>query len=192
MSIVFFQMACDEVSVDAATWGRAKMALIHDPEAWRSKLAALPLASFAAGETVFAEGTKTGRLLILKSGAVSIVKGDIELAQVTEPGAVFGEMSALLDQPHGADVRALETSEFHVADAATLLQDPAALLYVTTVLAQRIDAANRGLLELKREFEAGEPRSLIEKTLDGIEGLLSAIGTGYIRAGAGYSVFPSA
>ena len=156
------------------------------------QLAALPLASFAAGETVFAEGTKTGRLLILKSGAVSIVKGDIELAQVTEPGAVFGEMSALLDQPHGADVRALETSEFHVADAATLLQDPAALLYVTTVLARRIDAANQGLLELKREFEAGEPRSLIDKTLDGIEGLLSAIGTGYIRAGAGYSVFPSA
>ena len=51
------------------------MALIHDREAWQSKLAALPLASYDAGETVFAEGTKTGRLLILKSGAVSIFKG---------------------------------------------------------------------------------------------------------------------
>jgi len=168
------------------------MELVHDPEVWRQRLAALPLASYDAGETVFAEGTKTGRLLILKSGAVGIFKGDIEFAQVAEPGAVFGELSALLDAPHSADIRTLEKSEFHVADAATLLQDPTALLYVTTVLARRIDAANQGLLQLKILLEAGEPRSLIDKTLDGIEGLLSAIGTGYIRAGAGHSIFPSA
>ncbi len=174
------------------------MALIRDREAWQEKLAALPLESFDAGETVFAEGTKTGRLLILKSGAVGIFKGDIEFARVIEPGAVFGELSALLDAPHSADVRALEKSEFHVADAATLLQDPAALLYVTMVLARRIDAANHGLLQLKIMLEAGEPlaagesRGLIDKTLDGIGGLLSAIGTGYLRAGAGYSMFPSA
>jgi CRP-like cAMP-binding protein len=168
------------------------MALIHDRDAWQSKLAALPLASYDAGETVLAEGTKTGRLLILKSGAVGIFKGDIEFAQVAEAGAVFGELSALLDAPHSADVRALEKSEFHVADAATLLQDPTALLYVTMVLARRIDAANQGLLQLKILLEAGEPRSLIDKTLDGIEGLLSAIGTGYIRAGAGYAGYPIA
>jgi CRP-like cAMP-binding protein len=168
------------------------MALIHDREAWQSKLAALPLESFDAGETVFAEGTKTGRLMILKSGAVGIFKGDIEFAQVAEAGAVFGELSALLDQPHSADVRALEKSEFHAADAATLLQDPVALLYVTIVLARRIDAANQGLLQLKSLLEAGESRGLIDKTLDGIEGLLSAIGTGYIRAGAGVASYPFA
>ena len=174
------------------TGGRSDMALIHDRDAWQSKLAALPLASYDAGETVLAEGTKTGRLLILKSGAVGIFKGDIEFAQVAEAGAVFGELSALLDAPHSADVRALEKSEFHVADAATLLQDPTALLYVTMVLARRIDAANQGLLQLKLLLEAGEPRSLIDKTLDGIEGLLSAIGTGYIRAGAGVAGYPMA
>jgi CRP-like cAMP-binding protein len=44
---------------------------------------------------------------------------------------VFGELSVLLDQPHTADVRALEASQFHVADAATTLRvDPIALLYV--------------------------------------------------------------
>jgi CRP/FNR family transcriptional regulator, cyclic AMP receptor protein len=166
------------------------MALIHDPEVWQRTLAALPLARYDAGQTVFAEGTKTGRLLILKNGAVRIVKRDIEIAKVAEPGAVFGELSALLDQPHTADVRTLKMSEFHVADAATLLQDPATLLYVTTVLAQRLDAANRGLLELKGQIDAGEPRSLIDKTIDRIEGMLSAIGSGYIRAGAGYSGYP--
>ena len=163
---------------------------IHDDEAWQSKLAALPLATYEAGDTVFAEGTKTGRLLILKSGAVRIMKGDIEFARVSEPGAVFGELSALLDAPHSADVIALAPSEFHVAAAATLLQDPVALLYVTVVLARRIDAANQGLLQLKIMLEAGEPRGLIDATLDKIEGLLSAIGDGYIRAGAGLTGYP--
>ncbi len=157
----------------------------HDPEVWRQKLAALPLASFDAGETVFAEGTKTGRLLILKTGAVSIVKGGTEIAQVAEPGAVFGELSALLDQPHGADVRTLEASEFHVADAALLMQDPAALLYVTAILARRLDFANQAFIELRSQLDAGEPPGLIEQTIDKIEALLSAIGAGYIRAGVG-------
>ncbi|HUE11593.1 MAG TPA: cyclic nucleotide-binding domain-containing protein [Steroidobacteraceae bacterium] len=163
---------------------------IHDAEVWQKSLAALPLATHDAGETVLAEGTTTGRLWILKSGAVSIVKGGTAIAEVTEPGAVFGELSALLDQPHTADVRTLEKSEFHVADAALLLADPAALLYVTTVLAQRVDAANRGLLELKRQIEADEPKSLIDATVDKIGGLLNAIGTGFIRAGAGAGGYP--
>jgi CRP/FNR family cyclic AMP-dependent transcriptional regulator len=163
---------------------------INDAEAWRKKFAALPLQSYDAGEAVFTEGTKTGRLLVLKSGAVSVVKGGTEIARVTEAGAVFGELSALLDQPHGADVRTLETSEFHVADAAQLLADPAALLYVTMVLARRVDAANRGLIELKREIDAGEPRSLIDATIDRLGGVLNSIGTGFIRAGAGYSGYP--
>lgn len=166
------------------------MALIHDPAAWQAKLATLPLASFAAGETVFAEGTKTGRLLVLKSGAVRIVKGGTEIAKVTESGALFGELSALLDQPHTADVVTLEAAEFHVADAALLLQDPAALLFVTTVLAQRLDIANRGLIELKSQLEAGAPPGLIEQTVDRIEGLLGAIGTGFLRASAGMSGHP--
>jgi CRP/FNR family cyclic AMP-dependent transcriptional regulator len=161
------------------------MALIHDPRVWQQRLAALPLATYGDGETVFAEGTKTGRLLILKAGAVSIVKNGTEIATVAEPGAVFGELSALLDQPHGADVRTLEMSEFHVADAALLMQDPAALLYVTMLLARRLDFANQAFLELKSQIEAGDPPGLIEQTLDKIEGVLNAIGTGYIRAGAG-------
>jgi CRP/FNR family cyclic AMP-dependent transcriptional regulator len=169
------------------------MALIHDTEVWQKRLAALPLASYGPGETVFTEGTSTGRLLILNKGAVSVVTGGTEIAKVAEPGAVFGELSVLLDQPHTADVRTLEASEFRVADAAALLgQDPVALLYVTMVLARRLDGANRLLLELKNQVQAGESPSLIGKTVERIEGLLSAIGAGYIRAGAGYSGYPFA
>src|ERR1700692_4218723 len=119
--------------------GGTSMPLTHDSESWQTRLAALPVPSYGPGETVFTEGTNTGRLLILKQGAVSIVKGGTEIAKVARPGAVFGELSALLNQPHTADVRTLEASEFHIADAAALLvEDPAALLYVAISLAQRL------------------------------------------------------
>ena len=172
------------------------MPLIDDAEAWQSiwqkKLAALPLKSFGAGETVFAEGSKTGQLFILKSGAVSVVKSGTEIATVADRGAIFGELSALLDQPHTADVRTLEASQFHVADAATILRiDPIALLYVATVLAQRLDSANRGLLELKRQVQAGEPRSVIGQTVEKIEELLGATGANLMYAGYPYDPFAS-
>jgi CRP-like cAMP-binding protein len=90
---------------------------------------------------------------------------------------VFGELSVLLGQPHSAEVRALEASQFYVADgAATLRIDPIALLYVATVLARRLDSANRALLDLKRQVQAGEPRSVVRRTVEKIEEMLGASG----------------
>ncbi|MFZ2067459.1 MAG: cyclic nucleotide-binding domain-containing protein, partial [Xanthobacteraceae bacterium] len=148
-----------------------------------------PVWAYEAGATVLAEGTRTGRLLILKQGAVCVVAAGVEIARVAEPGAVFGELSALLDQPHGADVRTLEACEFYAADAAVLLtQQPVVLLYVATLLARRLDLANRGLVELKGELAAGASPGVVRSALGKVEGLLSSIGAGYIRAGAGPSI----
>jgi len=166
------------------------MPLIPDMGVFQRKLVALPLATYQAGETVLSAASTTGRLLILKEGKVAVEKEGIEIARVTEPGAVFGDLSVLLDQPHTADVRALEACQFHVADAATILRiDPIALLYVATVLAQRLDSANKGLLELKRQIQAGEPRSAIGKTVEKIEVLLGATGANLMYAGYPYDPF---
>jgi len=109
---------------------------------------------------------------------------------VAEPGAVFGELSALLDQPHTADVRALETSQFHVAEAADLLgQDPVALLYVAEVLARRLDGANRALIELKNQLQAGQPRSVINKTVEKVEEMLGVGGASLVYAGYPYDPY---
>jgi CRP/FNR family transcriptional regulator, cyclic AMP receptor protein len=147
---------------------------ILDKAAFQNSLASLPLVTYQAGETVIANGSRTGRLLILKKGVVTIVKEDTEIAKVTEPGAVFGELSVLLDQPHTADVRALETSQFHIANATTLLaQNPAAVLYIATVLAHRLDVANHALIQLKHQLSAGEPHTVLAKTVSKMEGLLA-------------------
>ncbi len=83
------------------------------------------------------------------------------------------ELAALLDQPHTANVRTVEPSEFLVADAPTLLAiDSAVALYVAAILAHRLDSANRALLDVKRQLIAGESRSAITKKVERVEELL--------------------
>ena len=131
--------------------------LIPDAAAFERRLAGLPVAKHPAGETVLTAGSKTGRLLFLRSGAVGVVKDGEKIANVSAPGSVFGEQAALLDQPHTADVRTLEQSEFYVADAQAMLAgDPTIALYVAAILARRLDVANRSLIEVKHQLQAGE------------------------------------
>jgi CRP/FNR family cyclic AMP-dependent transcriptional regulator len=150
-----------------------------DAATFEKTLAILPITTCRAGETVLTAGSRTGRLLILKTGAVAIVKDAIEIAKVAEPGAVFGELSALLDQPHTADVRALEDTQFHVADAALLARDPAAVLYVARVLARRLVATNQGLIELKKQLQAGQSPGVLSKMLEKIEEVLRVGGASF-------------
>jgi CRP/FNR family cyclic AMP-dependent transcriptional regulator len=83
---------------------------------------------------------------------------------------VFGEQAILLDQPHTADVKTVEDSEFYVADAQTILAgDPTVALYVAAVLARRLDAANRSLIEVKRQLEAGKPSEVISKMVEKVQ-----------------------
>lgn len=160
------------------------MPLIPDKAAFQNSLATLPLVTYRPGETVIVDGSRTGRLLILRKGTVAIMKGDTEIAKVAEPGAVFGELSVLLDQPHTADVVALETSQLHTANAAGLLtQNPMAVLYVAMVLAHQLDAANHALIELKNQLHAGESHNLVANTVSKIEGILAASGASLVYAG---------
>jgi CRP/FNR family cyclic AMP-dependent transcriptional regulator len=151
------------------------MPLARDLTVLQKKLDGFPLVTYQAGETILTAGLRTGRLFILKEGAVEVLKEGVQIAAVTEPGAIFGELSVLLDQPHTADVRALEASHFHVADGATLLRiDPIGLFYVATVLARRLESANQALIELKRQVQTGQPRGMIDKTVEKMELLVGA------------------
>jgi CRP-like cAMP-binding protein len=169
------------------------MALNLDPAAFWTKLRALPVARFEIGETVLLAGVSSGRILVLKSGTVEVVRNGTRLAEVSEPGAVFGELSLLLGRPHTADVRALAPTEFHVADAARLLaEDPATLVYVTVLLARRLDATNQALIEVRRQLAAGQPASVISGTVEKAEGLLNFAGASLVYAGYPYDPFEPA
>jgi CRP/FNR family cyclic AMP-dependent transcriptional regulator len=153
------------------------MAFIPDLAAFKKSLDSLPVSTFEPGETVLAAGSTTGQLFILRQGVVEVVRDGLQIATVSEPGAVFGELSVILDKPHTADVRAVERSEFHVAKASSLIaEDVAALLYVSAILARRLDTANEVIVEMKREMESGKRSGMLTKALEKLEKLLSPAG----------------
>ena len=122
---------------------------------------------------------------------MEVIKDGMQIANVSAPGSVFGEQAVLLDQPHTADVMTLEQSEFYVADAPAILAgDPSVALYVAAILARRLEAANRSLIEVKRQLQAGEPPSVIGKTVEKTEELLSYSGdASLVYAGYPYDPF---
>src|SRR5215213_1190613 len=81
-----------------------------------------------AGALVVHEGGRTGHLYVLIEGRLEVIKGDVVVAAITEPGAVLGEMSVLLDQPHTATVRAAADSiVYEFDDAAAFLREQPAM-----------------------------------------------------------------
>jgi len=175
--------ANDKTIEGAATFTRDKVD-------FQNSLATLPLVTYQAGETVIASGSKTGRLLILRNGTVAILKENMEIARVAKRGAIFGELSLLLDQPHTADVRALETSQFYVANGTTLLsQYPDAVRHVATVLAHRLEEANRALIQLRGQLQASQPHSVVAETVRKMEGLLAGSGASLLYAGYPFDPF---
>jgi CRP/FNR family cyclic AMP-dependent transcriptional regulator len=144
----------------------------RDDAAFEKMLSALPVTTYHAGETIMSDGSKTGRLLFLKSGEVEVLKNSAVLARRDQPGAVFGELAALLDRPHGADVRALQDSDFHVADVELLEKDPVALLGVARILARRLVTANESFVALKNELQIGPSPGTVRNVITKMEQIL--------------------
>jgi hypothetical protein len=167
-------------SVETETMG-AERGERPDGAAIDNIISALPLTTYRAGETVLTAGAKTGRLLILKKGAVVIRKDSVEIARVEQPGAVVGELSALLNQPHAADVLAVADAQFYVADAALLGRDPIVLFYVAQILAHRLVAADICLVELKKEvqFQTGQSAGALKRMIAKVEQVLQTSSTSF-------------
>jgi CRP-like cAMP-binding protein len=107
-----------------------------------------------AGGVVIEEGGRSGRLYVLIEGRLEVIKGGTVVASLSERGAVFGEMSVLLEQPHTATVRACSACVIHEIDDAVgfLNQQPGLALLLARTLAQRLNAANTYLADLKRQY----------------------------------------
>lgn len=110
--------------------------------------------SLPAGALLIREGETTGRLYVLLSGRLDVLKGETVVATVTQPGAILGEMSVLLGQPHTATVRATVASTVYQFDdaAAFLRAQPAVALLVAQLLAHRLNAATTYLADIKRQY----------------------------------------
>ena len=124
--------------------------------------------NFAPGETVMEQNSARGPLLVLLEGEVEILRDNVRVARTTQAGAVFGEMSILLNCPHTATVRALRPSQFAVIEnpAEFLASSAAASLHVARLLARRLDALNKYLVDVKRQYEGHDHLAMVDEVLE--------------------------
>lgn len=121
------------------------------------------------GAVLLAEGETSGLLVVLVEGEVEIVKGSYQINTVTDPGAVFGEISLLLGKPHMATVRAVGACRLHVvAGGADFLKaNPEIAVELAALLAQRLDGLTNYLIDLKRQYEHhGDHLGMVDDVLE--------------------------
>lgn len=116
--------------------------------------AGLPVQVIAAGEVLIEEGVRPPSMLVLISGSANIERDGVPFARVDSPGAVFGEMSAVLDRVATATVRAGSDVEVYaIAEPLQFLREkPGAALAVLRVTAARLDGLTKYLVDVKQQF----------------------------------------
>jgi CRP/FNR family cyclic AMP-dependent transcriptional regulator len=133
-----------------------------------SLMSSQPLRTLAAGDQLIAEGGASGDLYVLESGSLAVTRQGVEIATITQAGAVVGEMSLLLDRPHSATVRAQAPTRVRVlADARRVLDtNPVLTKGLAALLAARLDATSALIVELSRQHPGKAETSFFDRILD--------------------------
>ena len=129
----------------------------------------LPVAAVPSGEVLISEGSSPSRMFVLVSGEVVIERDGVPFARIDTPGAVFGEMSAVLERPATATVRAVSDLRLHVVDdpLGFLTERPGAALAVLRTTASRLDGLTHYLVDVKHQFaDAGGHLGVVDQILD--------------------------
>jgi CRP-like cAMP-binding protein len=123
---------------------------------------------FRPGESIITQGDKSGLLFFLVEGTVDVLKNDKLVATASQPGTVFGEISALLGGNHTATVRAAKPCTFYVVQdpKAFLSESPAACLYVCEILARRLDVLTKYVSDVKSQFTDHDHIGMVGEVLE--------------------------
>lgn len=134
-------------------------------------LSQLPEREFEPDEIIITEGQPAGGLYFLKSGTVAVSKEGVHIHKINTPGAVFGEMSYLLDCPTTATVMADTRCVLQVVEdnEAFLQKHPEMALYIARIVAARMDSVVRYLVDLKSQFSGYDGHfGMVNEILDAI------------------------
>lgn len=131
----------------------------------------LPERVFDRDAVLLVEGESTGTLFILIEGQIEVLKGPFQVHISSEPGAMFGEISALLGIPHTATVRAAQPSRLHVVEqaGAFLASRPDLALYLSKLLAQRLYSVTTYLADMKAQFgDRSDHLGMVDEVLEAL------------------------
>lgn len=137
----------------------------------KSNMEGLPERRFQAGDVVIAEGKAADGLFFLESGTVLVTKDGVEIHKISAPGAIFGEMSYLLDCEPTATVTAIGPCVMRlIGDHESFIREhPETALYIARILASRLDSVVRYLVDLKSQFKDHQDHfGMVDEILDSI------------------------
>jgi CRP/FNR family cyclic AMP-dependent transcriptional regulator len=125
----------------------------------------LPVTVLGPRAVLVAEGGATGKLYILRSGDLEVVRSGSVVASFGEPGAIVGEISVLLDQPHTATVRSRMGAEVHVADDPDgfLAANPVVAREMARSLASRLQRTTALLVDMRARAKEREDHEMFDK-----------------------------
>lgn len=125
---------------------------------------AITLQQFPDGAVLIPEGGKLDTMFVLRSGTIEVIRDGLVVSRVAQPGAIFGEMSVLLDIPHSATVRAVSPVEvFVILDAVNVLeQRPHLMLQLARLLARRVFETTGALVAAQRGAQVDDSLILSE------------------------------
>ena len=122
------------------------------------------LTAFGRGQNIFLEGDDTQDIYVLVSGQVDILKGNKSIAEITQSGSLFGEMSFFMGAKRTATVRARDEVKaicIPKEEITTFLREfPTVAQYITKLLAQRLNETSHMFYGLK-EFCDQLPAAVI-------------------------------
>lgn len=112
-----------------------------------------PVAHFEPRDRLVLENDPLDAMFVLIEGELDVVRGGVPILTISAPGAMVGEMSALLGKPYSATVQARSRATAYRIDApgTFLAERPVLLLQTAQLLAQRLDNATAYLSALKAE-----------------------------------------
>jgi CRP/FNR family transcriptional regulator, cyclic AMP receptor protein len=107
---------------------------------------------YPEGTELISQGGKSGSLIVLKEGELEVLRDGHFVSSSSLPGAIFGEMSVLLERPHSATVRAVSEVQVFVIDnaLAVLERHPSWLLQIARLLAQRVNLTTARLVATRK------------------------------------------
>jgi CRP/FNR family transcriptional regulator, cyclic AMP receptor protein len=127
----------------------------------------LPVVEFDPGHVLVREGEASSTIWILLSGEVQVLKGTAVVARIEQPGAVIGEMAALLGTRATASVEATLPSRLRCAEhGADFLADPAVIRLVAVGLAERLHRITTYLADLKDQYGDAPGTAMVPDVLN--------------------------
>ncbi|HQZ11926.1 MAG TPA: cyclic nucleotide-binding domain-containing protein [Devosia sp.] len=130
--------------------------------------AALPVMVLAPRGVLVTEGARTGKLYILKSGNLEVVRDGSVVAGFGNAGAIVGEMSVLLGQPHSATVRSRYGAEVFVVDDPIGFMDayPPVAREIAQALAIRLKKTTALLVDMRQQAKERQDHEMFDKIFD--------------------------